>query len=104
MARVKGHTLASGTFTATGQSAAVEIYGKANILIDGGVGTVAVERSFDDGVTWTVISRDSAGNPASYVMATLAFNGVVDEPEPGVLYRLNCTAYTSGTITFRISQ
>ena len=104
MARVKGVNLVSGTFTGTGQSAEVELFGKANILIDGGVATVAIERSFDDGTTWTAISRDSAGNPASYATGTLGFNGTIEEPQPGVLYRLNCTAYTSGTVTYRISQ
>lgn len=93
----------SGTFTATGQSAEFIAKGRVSILIDGGDGVVSIERSFDDGVTWFIISRDSAGNPATYATATLGFNGFVDEPEfGGIRYRLNCTTFTTGTITYRI--
>lgn len=94
----------TGTFTATGQSTVLTVAGKINVLITGGIGTVAIERSFD-GTNWFVISRDTAGTDASYTTATdTAFNGSLEEPEDGVQYRLNCTAYTSGTITYRVSQ
>ena len=33
-----------------------------------------------------------------------ALNVAWAEPERGVLYRFNCTAYTSGTINYRMSQ
>lgn len=65
------------------------------------VATVKVQRSFDDGSTWVDCSRDSAGTTASY---TAPASLLVEEPEAGVLYRLNCSAYTSGTINYRISQ
>ena len=95
----------TGTFTATGQSAPVPILSKANVLITGGVGTVQVEKSFDGGTTWYPVSKDSNGTDAAYTTASdTAFNGTVEEPEHGVQYRLNCTAYTSGTITYRISR
>lgn len=98
----------SGTFTATGQSSSFEPDRRTvrdnqfNVTLSGTfVGTVQIERSFDRGANWRAISRDSAGTAAAY---TAPMSVVVEEPEAGVLYRLNCTAYTSGTITYRISQ
>lgn len=95
----------SGTFTGTGSSSAIEVAGKFNILITDGVGTVDVERSFDNGATYYIISKNTNGDGASYTTASnTAFNGSVEEPEDGILYRLTCSAYTSGTIIYRISQ
>lgn len=94
-------------FTATGQTGAVEIFGPFNLVIYGSggpngawVGTARLERSFDGGTTWIVAS--AGGGQASWSTGTdLSF--VFGEPEKGVLYRLNCTAYTSGTINWRFS-
>lgn len=97
-------TKAEGSFAATGQSAEVEVRGKANIFIDGGDGTVVIERKMFGQSAFTAISKDSSGNPASYATATLGFNGTIEDPEPGALYRLNCTVFVSGPISFRISQ
>ena len=95
----------SGTFTAISNSAALEVIGEFNVLISGGIGTVAVQRSFDNGSTWYTISQDAAGAAASYTTGGgVAFNGVVEEREADILYRLSCTSYTSGTVTYRISQ
>lgn len=95
----------TGTFTGTGQSSTLAVSGKFNVLITDGVGTVAIERSFDSGSNWYVISKNTNGDAASYTTASgEAFNGSIEEPEDGVIYRLNCTAYTSGTIVYRISQ
>lgn len=98
-----GVTPVTGSFTATGQSG--NFPPKAgrpfNVSVRGTfVGTVQLERSFD-GTNWFVASRDSAGTAAAW---TAPMSVVVEEPEAGVLYRLNCTAYTSGTITYRMSQ
>lgn len=58
-------------------------------------GYVALERSFDNGSTWLPIDN--------YVQGPLT--KVVEEPESGVLYRLNClTADPSQTINYRLSQ
>ena len=100
----------TGSFTATGQSASFvpqsDTSGRYpkqfNVMARGTfVGTVRLEQSFDNESNWSVCSRDSAGTDASW---TAPFRVVVEEPEAGVLYRLNCTAYTSGTINYRISQ
>ena len=92
----------TGSFSGTGQSAAIEVVDKCNVVIDanGATATVAIERRLPGDAGFTVISRDSAGNPASYAVNTLDFNGVIEEPEGGAEYRLNCTAYTSGTVLF----
>lgn len=65
--------------------------------------TVQLERSFDGGGTWVVCNIGSNGELAIWSAGTpvsLTFG----EPEKNVLYRLNCTAYASGVINYRISQ
>lgn len=65
--------------------------------------TVQLERSFDGGNTWIVANIGGSGALAQYSTGTpvsLTFG----EPEKNVLYRLNCIAYTSGTINYRFSQ
>jgi hypothetical protein len=69
-------------------------------------GIVQVERSFDGGMAWVIAGVGGGGTGAIYSGATQ--NGtpvsiVPSEPERGMLYRLNCTSYTSGTIRWRIS-
>lgn len=94
------------SFEAPGQSASFRLSKKANVLIEGGTGTVQIEKSFDD-VNFYVVSRDSAGTASSYSTSadSVAFNGVFEEPEvEGAYYRFNCTDYTSGTINCRISK
>ena len=65
--------------------------------------TVQLERSFDGGRTWLVCNIGGDGTLAVYNSGTplsLSFA----EPEKSVLYRINCVAYASGTINYRISQ
>lgn len=92
----------SGSLAATGASAGRAMWGDFNIALSGTfVGTVAVERSFDGGVTYIPVARDTSGTAASFTAPTSLS---ISEPEKGVLYRLNCTAYTSGTVNYRLSQ
>jgi len=100
----------TGSFTATGQSESfrpdlrsTHMPGATfNLSIWGTfTGTIELERSFDDGSTWLKCSRDSAGTAASF---TAAASVVVEEPEAGVLYRLNATALSVGTANYRMSQ
>lgn len=63
--------------------------------------TIQLEKSFDGGSTWLVCCEDTYGTAAAYT-APVNLSGY--EPEYGVLYRWNCTAYTSGTVNYRISQ
>lgn len=91
----------TGSFTGTGQSDTVCLKGQFNVTIWGTfVGTVHMERSFDGGTTW--VDYTSPNNNA--FTWTGAISTVGEEPEVGVLYRLDCTAFTSGTINYRISQ
>jgi hypothetical protein len=92
----------AGTFVAATNSNALELRGKFNISLFGTfVATVKLQRSFDGGTTWIDVSRDTSGSLASYT-APISF--VAEEPEDGVQYRLNCTAFTSGTVSYRLSQ
>lgn len=94
--------LVTGSFAATGQSTPTVFYSAFNVSIWGTfVGTIDLERSFDGGTTWIVCSIDSSGTPSSY---SAPISLVATEPEHQVLYRLNCTAYTSGTANYRLSQ
>lgn len=66
-------------------------------------GTLQLERSFDGGSTWLVCNVGSGGTLAQYSAGT-PVNLTFGEPEKNVLYRLNCIAYVSGNINYRISQ
>ncbi len=57
------------------------------------VGTIAVQRSFDDAVTWHTIE--------SYTAPT---EKVGLEASVQAQYRFNCTAFTSGTIVAALFQ
>lgn len=72
--------------------------------------TVNIERSFDGGATWLCAGVGGAGAGASYVGASqgagppvIPVSVIIGEPEQGMLYRLNCVAFTSGVINWRIS-
>ena len=97
----------TGTFTGTGQSGPVvpdrspdRRSTAFNVSLWGAfVATVQLERSFDGGVTWL---------PLTAIGGSLAFttpcSEIFEEPESNVDYRLNCTAYTSGTVNYRLSN
>lgn len=107
--------VAIATFNgAAQQTTGINVRGKYNVTLkaDGsGAGTVKLERSFDRrlvandaAATWNVVSRDTAGNEASYVLTANQSVGIVgEEPETDIFYRLNCTAHTAGTIAARLS-
>lgn len=95
------------TFTATGASAAfAPILGRDfNVSLWNTPGhtfvaSVQLERSFDNGVTWLPIT--AAGT--QLYQWTAPASEVANECEGNVLYRLNCTSYTSDTVNYRISQ
>jgi len=93
----------TGTLTAQAQASALfrAAPGKFNLSLWGTfVATVSLERSFDNGVTWLNCSKPDGSNNAF----TAALSVVCEEPEEGVLYRVYCSAYTSGTVNYRISQ
>lgn len=81
-----------GTFTGTGASAEIAASGHAMTLsLVQTAGVVQLQRSFDDGVTWNVCRAFGSSVEAD-----------VSALETGVLYRLECTSYTSD-IDYRLS-
>ena len=94
--------VAVGSFTGTGQVNLGVFLGYFRFYVTGTfVGTVRLECSYDGGATWVPASLDTLGDYASY---TQPVSVVGFEPEKGVFYRINCTAYTSGTINVRMSS
>jgi hypothetical protein len=89
--------------TATGVSGSSAFFpGGINVSVWGTfVGTVQIERSFDGGAIWLVVDKDLTGADLTF---TAPQSLVVEEVESAVLYRSNCTAFTSGTINVRLSQ
>ena len=83
------------TFTATGQSSTFPLRKSPyNFSISGTfVGTVVLQRSFDEGVTFLDVRTFTEPDER-----------IGDEPEPGTLYRFNCTAFTSGSIVCRLGS
>lgn len=95
-----GSTLA-GDFTATGQSNAfTPLAGRGFDVSAWGtfVGSVQLERNI--GGQWLPLT---VNGQAAYKW-TAPFTETVNEPVYGVQYRLNCTAYTSGTINYSFNQ
>ena len=89
------------SLTAGGQATPwQEFSGRFNLHLAGTfVATVILERSFDGGVT---------AAPCTNLGTAVSFTGpaseILEAPETGVLYRLRCTAFTSGTVQARLSQ
>ena len=119
----QANAVVSGTLTSTaacsstgaataGCSAWFMPYGTWNLTIGGSSGpngswnaTVELDRSFDGGTTWYVVGDPSgANNQAIYSTPNIDVSRLVGEPELGVLYRLRCTTYASGTINYRLSE
>lgn len=96
-----GTVLCSGSFSGTGTSTAFAVKGDFGLQITGTfVGTVVVERSLDDGTNW--VQPTGAGNTL-YSFTAVASEDI-SAPEFDLLYRLRCSAYTSGTINYLASQ
>lgn len=90
---------AAGGFTAIGVSTTIIVPAgtatPANVhmtLWGAFVGTVALEKSYDAGGTWNAVITDTGADDQIYI-----------ETEQGVQFRMHCTAYTSGTASYRIA-
>jgi hypothetical protein len=84
----------SGSFTATGQSSSIRCEGNWNFVTHNTwTGTVKIERSFDDGTSWQTYRTYSSADDRN-----VDVSGV--EEEEGVLYRINMSSYTSGTLDY----
>src|ERR1044072_6658965 len=91
----------TGTFTGTGQSTGAVVAQDFNLSLSGTfVATVQLERSFDGGSNWLPVTYVDG----SALTWTVPVSTTLNEPELGVQYRLNCTAFTSGTVRYRTSR
>lgn len=91
----------TGSFTAAVAGDWVQVGGaNFNVVLSGTfVATVVGEYSFDGGTTAVpALTKEGAEFSAS---APGAWPGC--QPEPGVLFRLRCSAFTSGQVDWRIS-
>lgn len=94
-----------GSFTATGQSPSFSPTNTRafNISIQGTfVGTVQLER-FLNGV-WQPVTVAAGSTITQMAVWSAKASDQWFEPVANVLYRLNCTAYTSGTINYAVGQ
>ena len=99
----------TGSFSATGNglpfapnAAAINPDVQFNVSVYGVfVGTIVLERSFDFGTNWIPVLRYCSNTAVSY---TAPSSEVLPEPEGNVQYRLRCSAYTSGTANYRLSN
>ena len=68
--------------------------------------TLILERSFDGGYTWVPLNIGGSGAPAIYTNQVGPISISFGEPEAGLTYRVNCSAYTEVsnlTINYRWS-
>lgn len=72
-------------------------------LTGGGVMTIQAERSPDQGVTWSPIWELTAQTGVWTLNNSNVSQSFV-EMVAGVIYRFNCTAWTSGTVTVGVIQ
>lgn len=99
----QAQTVVTGTLAVlNAASAGNPFLGNFNVAVWGTfVGTVSVEQSFDGGVTWIPTVNKRTGQLITFTVPSTMQE---DEVEPGVLYRVQMTAYTSGTASYRISE
>jgi hypothetical protein len=99
----KTQTFVAGSFTGVNQASGSAIFwGAFNITLEGTFNAdIQLQRSFDGGVNFTPVSKNTSGEP---FLLSIPASLTWAEIEQDVLYRLVCTAYTSGTITYRLSK
>lgn len=98
---VAGTTAVTGTFTGTGQSGTfIPLGGRGFDLSLWGtfVANIQLERRLD-ATNWLPCT-----DMGQSVVFSAPCTEVCDEPKALVDYRLNCTAYTSGTVNYRLEQ
>jgi len=88
----------TGTLTSATNTASVPIGGKFTLSISGfGTASVNLERSFD-GTNWKVVDTFTGNTEKNGEEWATGLDANGNRTK--VLYRLNCTSYTSGTIAY----
>ena len=94
-------TVVTGTLNAVANGNSGAFLGAFNLALWGTfVATLALQVSFDGGTTWIAKVSEQTGQPITFTVPAAM---QIVEPEPGVLYRVACTAYTSGAVGYRLS-
>lgn len=99
--RGEAGNVVTGVLAAVGVGTAVQVGGAVNFVLSGVfVATLRLAASWDAGATWILVTS------ADGTLRTFAApeRVVIDEPEDGVLYRAECTAWTSGAAAWRFSK
>lgn len=112
VAALSGTSVTMGGLTNTQIAAITSGADAAAVFVGTAAGADAViqlEKSYDGGSTWLAVTvPNTLGTVLSFHIAAGNINApvtfMVDEPEKGVAYRLNCTAFTSGTLNYRLSE
>ena len=89
-------TTVSGTFTAVGNSSNLFVTEDKDVtyqLTGGATATVVLERSYNNGTTWSTID--------SFTGNTL---NTITNISKKAIYRFRCSAYTSGTVTYLLKD
>lgn len=90
----------TGVFEALGQSSEVVVDRPCVYQLDGfGTATVVIEGNLGDGWVVLRIARDTAN--ASFTADRI---GIIGQRGVNMRVRFNCTAYTSGTISYRLTR
>ena len=94
----------TGSFTATGPSTSfAPVAGRPfNVWLAPFTGSVQLECS-PDGVNWYILTTNGV-QFEKWINPTAAFQEKWEITEVGVLFRLNCTLYVSGSPSYRLSQ
>lgn len=94
-------TLVLGNFTGIGNSPAAQASGGLNVVAWGTfVATLVLERSFDGGTVYVPVLNQDGFTSTELTMPGSLWRF---EFEAGVLYRWRCSAFTSGTVKYRLS-
>jgi hypothetical protein len=86
---------------AVGPGPAVAVSGRVNFVLSGVfAGAFRLAASWDSGASWIPVTTAEGAVRTLQGPERL----VIDEPEDGVLYRVECLSLTSGAATWRFSR
>lgn len=93
------NAVVSGTIGSATHGDPFTALGPFNVTVWGTfVATWGVQKCFDGGTTWIPFVNYALLTPPDGPLSI-----IISEPEAGVAYRVNVSAYTSGTLSYRLS-